>query len=154
MLLEGPNPEHWGLRSSVCEQFERDNYLSAKELNDSVFEIQGQGIDPPLSIAMIILPNVGELFETSNRLRNIPQIWQASKLALCDPSDGALLELEGASRDAEKFIERIKGGEFRRAKLVRKLRFNLKIIRKPHDIERLCQAAKLRDLRRSNFSRT
>ena len=79
------------------------------ELKDLVFGIQGQGLDSPLAIAMITLPNVGELFATSTRLRNIRQIWQASKLALCDPSDGALLELGGASRDAEKLIERIKG---------------------------------------------
>ena len=92
---------------------------------------------------MITLPDVGELFATSTRLRNIRHIWKASKLAICGPSDGARLELEGASRDAEKLIGGIKGG-FRRTKLVKNLRFNLKSLRKTQDFEKMGPAEKLR----------
>ena len=76
------------------------NALSVKELGDSGIDIQGQGIDSPLSIEMITLPTVGEIFATSNRLREIRQIRQAAKLVICGPSDGSLLELEGDSREA------------------------------------------------------
>ena len=115
-VLEGPIPQQWEQWISIFEQFELDTSLSIKEIRDLVLEIQGQGIDSPLSTSMLTLPMIGELFVNSTKLREIRQIWQAAKLALRGPSDGAPLELEGASRDAESSFGVLKEASFERPK--------------------------------------
>ena len=71
---------------------------------------------------------------------------------MCDPSGGALLELDGASRGSGKFNERVKAKEFRKTKMVRNSRFNLKNLRRPTNFEKLGPSAKLRAMGSSNVS--
>ena len=96
---------------------------------------------------------VGSIYENSPNIRQIRQVWPAAKLALVGPSGGALVELEGASVDAEKFAERIKGKEFRKTKMVKNFRFNLKRLKQPENFAQLGPAAKIKALRSSNISR-
>ena len=105
-----------------------------------------------MSIALLTLPNIWGAFETSKRLREIRKIWQASKSALCDQSGGALLYLEGSSRGAEKFAERIKAEEFRKTKLVKISDF-IKNPRRPNSFEKLGPSSKLKAVRGPNVSR-
>ena len=107
-----------------------------------------------MSLAVLTIQMVGSIYENSPNVRQIRQIWQASKLALGDPSEGALMEIEGASVDAEKFIDRIKGREFRQTKMVKNFRFNLKRLKQPEEFTKLGPSAKIRALRSSNISRT
>ena len=61
-VLEGPMRLFWEQWISVFEQFELDTTLSKKDLIDVVLGIQGQGLDSPMSIAVLNLPDGGKYF--------------------------------------------------------------------------------------------
>ena len=99
---------------------------------------------------------ITQIFARLDKANLARNLWQACALSLMEPTDGNLLVLNDASRNAEKLIGELKGGgEFRATGFAKSFTFHTKKkLRQGESSSSLGPAGKIRALKESNVSRS
>ena len=110
--LEGPLPPNWVEWLNIIEKFELDNSISLENWREIINDIRAIGFESPLMLAGIRIREATQTFYDLSKPKESRLLWQACALQFFEPSDGNLLVLQDASKDAERLIEKLKGREF------------------------------------------
>ena len=107
--LVGPLPPNWAEWLNIIENFELGNSTSTELWREIVNDIRAIGFESPLMLAGIRIREATQTFCDLSKPMESRLLWQACALQFFEPSDGNLLVLQDASKDAEKLIGKIKG---------------------------------------------
>ena len=125
--LEGPVPPNWAQWLDIIEKFELDSSTNINEWREIVHAIRALGFEsPPLDLSNKKIGTITQIFAHLDKATLARNLWQACALSFMEPTDGNLLVLNDASRNAEKLIEKLKGREFRATGFAKSFTFHTK----------------------------
>ena len=154
LFLNGPLPPNWEEWLAIIEKFEMGNTVKHSEWVAVIMDFKTIGFDSPMDLSRLNLSALSELLIQNERLKLARQMWQACVLCYTSPSEGDIYEIHGASDEAEKLIDRIKGGELRKSNISKSLRFHTNKLKQKKNFADLGPAAKLKALKDANLSRS
>lgn len=150
--VNGPVPPNWELRSNIIEKFEIDNTVSVESCLEIAQGVRAIVFESPCELSPRRVGAITQTFANLAKHIEARNLWMARDLSFFEPTGGNIINLHGTSGGAEKLSGRLKGREFKAARIAKSFKFHTRRSNQGKSLSALGPSAKIKALKNDDVS--